>query len=147
MSDLGMRVHVSKRVLGVMLAVSAVILFVFGVLTVRHIEKHSNYTLVDARIVDVYDVHIDEDDKGGNHYMILSYSYDNEEYTARQKVFFSAESKIGTEVNVKCNPDNPEEIENTFILHIFVIFDIFFTIFTLFLIFAIIKGVPVDSFE
>lgn len=73
-----------------------------------------------------------------SHYARYEYDIDGTRYTATKQFFFKSSKSLGDLETIRYNPDNPEEIENTFLANSLISVSIFFGVILLFLI-AIMK--------
>lgn len=101
-----------------------ILTLIFLGLAVWHIVKCSSYVPVNAEIVDAFN---DYGGEGGYvYYAVVTYNYDSRRYKANKSTYLPADWRIGSEMTVKVNPNNPEEIENTHMLHFFIMFAVIF---------------------
>lgn len=95
--------------------VMIVILFILMVfLLVSDLIKTSNYVSVDAVLTNVSESYGNSSRTKMMRYKEAHYTfeYEGKTYHASRPTFFEKDSAAGKELVIKCNPDNPEEIEN-----------------------------------
>lgn len=100
--------------------------------------KTKDYIKLDAVIVDVgYEYsNYGSENESRIYYMQVGYEYNNKNYINKQRVNFRFNKNKGDVVKIYVNPNNPEEIKDTYNTNIF----IFLSILTLVLTIALAKG-------
>lgn len=102
-------------------------LIVINTVIATMLFRQSKYTECSAEIMNIS---YDEPESGKGMFMILSYNYNNRDYTIKQYVPSTNEYNIGDNITIRFNPDNPTEIQSTYIFNNILLTDIFLIIFT-----------------
>lgn len=122
-----------KALLRVLVAVSCM-LFILIALMCVHTYKCKDYVVVQAEVIDSYQEWDDDDSQAT--YLTVTFEYGGVVYTADKRVSF-ANNQLGSLIEIKCNPQNPAEIENTFAFRTMIVISAFVGLFCVFLIVAI----------
>ena len=124
------------KVVAVIAAV-AMLLFIW-IIVIQNI-RYSEFVKVESKIINL-------STKSGtksknkmtfSHIITYEYEYEGKTYSASKQVFSKAGKKIGTFEVIRCNPNNPQEIENTLLTNVSLACAIFFGVISLALIFGI----------
>ena len=126
------------------LTVFATFLFlIFSFNAINNIIKVKNYDKISAEIVDIVyrrnkkATSSNYDNRKNNHYrnyMKVNYTYKGNNYEKEQLIAFRFNKKIGDKIDIYVNPNNPDEIANTYINNLIIIMSIFLLIVIVFLI-------------
>ncbi len=106
----------------------------FGISTINNFVKTKDYVKVYASIIEVgYDSVPDgSGDSSFVNYIKVSYSYNNTNYTNKQKVTFRFNKKVGNKVKIYINPTNPSEVRNNYMTKLNVMATLISTLFIAF---------------
>lgn len=106
-----------KKYLPFIMLIAIFILALLVRTDVRYYQKYSKYEKTSAIITDVeHKVTSSEYDNSTSHENIITYKYnvDGNEYEASREEVTKFGKRVGKEVNIKYNPENPEEIQDVF---------------------------------
>lgn len=122
---------VNKKFLILIGVICVVIIAVFTSLLIVDNIKYGSYVAVKAEIIKVESFFGDSSKTNmqQSHYVTYSYKYYNKEQTAQKQVFFKSRYKVGDIVDIRINPDNINEVENTMRTGAYIVVDIFVTVF------------------
>ena len=127
--------NISPKIFLLLFIFSLIMFLIFATMWINIINKVKNYDKVNATIVDV-GYHIDYETVKPQYYNYIkfNYTYNGNEYTSEQKAAFRLNKQEGKNVVVYVNPNNPNEMVNTYLKNIYFIISIFLLIMTIFLI-------------
>lgn len=135
---LNVKIYVSKKTLGIILAVCLAILAFTAYMGIGNTIKYNNFVPVDAEIMDIgfYG------DGNSDCKLYLKYEYDGKEYTSKKELRSVGDLRTGDIITIRCNPNNPYEINDDYGTSGYIIVSCFLAIFSTGLIIGIIKGKP-----
>ena len=96
-----------------------VLFLLFGFLAVKDQLQYKDYVKCQAVVLDSYD----KPSSGGSddHYAVVHYTYDGTEYTQEYRVWRAYYNMIGSEITVKCDPNDPTQLNDSGDLLLYII--------------------------
>lgn len=133
------KIYVSKKTLGIILAVCLAILAFTAYMGIGNTIKYNNFVPVDAVIMK-----IGFNGKGGHGSckLYLKYEYDGKEYTSKKELRSVGDLRTGDTITIRCNPNNPYEINDDYGTSGYIIVSCFLAVFSVGLIIGMAKGKP-----
>ena len=132
---------VDSKILKGILSICILLIIIFVVLLVKDKIKYSNYNSVQAEITKVETVHGKHNDTNmtRDYYITYKYSIENKEYTSKKQVFTKSGKTVGDVEEIKYNPNDFLDIENTLLTNTYRALIIFLIIFSTLLGIVIFK--------
>lgn len=130
------------KLLKVILIMCFVCLFIVIFLFIKDISRYKNFCYVSAEIVNVYSVSGEHNHTNMKKRYFVEYRYtmNGVEYKTNKQVYFKSGKNIGDIVNIKYNPKNPSEIQNTYSYYAKIGGIIFIGVFTILLCIIIFRN-------
>jgi len=95
-----------------------VLFLIFGFLAVKYQLKYKDYVKCQAVVLDSYDK--PSSNGSDEHYAIVQYNYEGNGYTEEYRVWRAYYNMHGSEITVKCDPNDPSKLNDSgdFVLYI-----------------------------
>jgi hypothetical protein len=101
-----------KRQMIIILIIVILITICFAVFVLYQKSKYSSFVEVNAKIVD-YSEKSRSLSVSSAYYVVYEFEYMSNLYYAERQVFAKSDENIGRIDVIRCNPNNPKELENT----------------------------------
>ena len=126
------KVYVPKKVIAIILGICLAVLCVTSYIAISNTVKYNSYVTVNAEVVHITNSNV--------RYITLKYEYDNKEYTADRKVGSTKGYSQGDRIDIKCNPNNPEEINDDYVTGVLITISCLLALFSVGLIILLMFG-------
>lgn len=132
--------NINQKTFLILIIFSLILFLIFGGYTINNFVKTKDYVKVYASITEVgYDVIPNgSGDSSYENYIKVSYTYNNNFYTNKQRVAFRFNKKEGDNIKIYVNPKNPIEIRDNYITRICITVSLIIVLFNIFCIRAYI---------
>ena len=129
--------NISNKTFLILIIFSICLFLIFGVDTIKNIVKINSYEKITAVITEVGHKVItgsSSADSSNVNYIKFNYNYNGNKYKNEQRVVFKFNKKMGDSISIYINPDNPNEIMDTYMKNVSFIATIVSFVITIFLI-------------
>lgn len=129
--------NISPKTFWILTIFSLILFFILWGYSIYNYFKQKDYIELNAVITEVGYRYIPAGGEANAqiiNYIKLSYEYDDKTYSSQQRVAFKFNKKVGNLIRIYINPNNPEEMKDTYITNINFIINIITLVITIFLI-------------
>lgn len=136
LSKNNIKISASKSQLKLITIIVAIIMLFLLAVVIEQKIKYSSFEKANAEIVEIFSKSGTSSSTNMTYSHFVRYEYDinGTRHTGTKQFFFKSSKRLGNLETIRYNPDNPEEIENTFLANSLISVSIFFGVILLFLI-------------
>jgi len=120
---------VDKKIIGIVILCCIAGIFIIGGMVALELKKVSKFEPTEAKIINAITNPSTGTTCSRPNFVVYEFEISGEKYQATKQVFGDAVNRIGKTERIKYNPQNPEEIENTYKIRAGIIAISFFTVF------------------
>lgn len=122
---------INKRIILIIVVFCLIFVSIMCYFTIREVNKTANFIPIEAKVIYIYTG--PKGDKTNSRSVYLEYEFvvNQKTYHAKKQVMRESNYYIGKIETIKYNPNNPEEIQDSFFIHGMFFAIGFFSIFVL----------------